>query len=154
MFWICNWGVFVFQLTCTFDPSLTTFIVFEAVFLQCLQSSLARDGGTNLGHRFIKKFKKTLKTFIKWSQLLPETFEILLRPVWWVTDREQQYHPSSLAGGRRATEPFWEMQILIFRFLSKYLSKWHNIFLCKHMKNGIGGNNCVKRHIIVNCLHL
>ena len=79
------------------------FLQFFLTHVQCLQSSLARDGGTNLGHRFIKKFKKTLKTFIKWSQLLPETFEILLRPVWWATCRERQSPPSSLAG-QRATE--------------------------------------------------
>ena len=52
-----------------------------------------------------------------------------LRPKKWAFETEQQSPPSSLAGGRRATEPFWEMQILIFRFLSMYFSKWHNIFL-------------------------
>ena len=75
----------------------------SAMLHTSLMSSLARDGGTNLGHRFIKKFKKTLKTFIKWSQLLPETFEILLRPVWWATCRERQSPPSSL-GRPRATD--------------------------------------------------
>ena len=64
------------------------------------------------------------------------------------------YSDFSVSICQNGTIYFCVMQLLIFRFLSKYLSKWHNIFLCKHMKNGIGGNNCVKRHIIVNCLHL
>ena len=105
--------------------------------LQCLQSSLARDGGTNLGHRFIKKFKKTLKTFIKWSQLLPETFEILLRPVWWATCRERQSPPSSLAG-QRATEGHSASQqylpglpIHISRFLQSHISAFIFPDFCK-----------------------
>ena len=50
--------------------------------LQCLQSSLAQDGGANHRQHCITDLLKALKTLIKRSQQLPEIFEIVLRPIW------------------------------------------------------------------------
>ena len=69
--------------------------------LQCLQSSLAQDGGANLRPQCSVKVQKTLKTLIKRSQELPEIFEIVLGPIWWVAGSEQPSPPLHRAAAAR-----------------------------------------------------
>ena len=69
--------------------------------IQCLQSSLAQDGGTIHWQHCITDLLKTLKTLIKMSQELPALFEIVLRPIWWAAGCEQPsppLHPAAVAG--------------------------------------------------------
>ena len=57
--------------------------------VQCGRSSLSQDGGANLRHHFIQKNQTTLNKWMGRPQLLPEIFEIVLRPIWWATGSEQ-----------------------------------------------------------------
>ena len=69
--------------------------------IQCLQSSLARDGGANLRSHCIEKIPMTLNKWMGRSQLLPEMFEIVLRPILWVAGSEQPsppLHPPKVGG--------------------------------------------------------
>ena len=69
--------------------------------IQCLQSSLAQDGGAIHWQHCITDLLKTFKTLIKMSQELPALFEIVLRPIWWAAGCEQPsppLHPAAVAG--------------------------------------------------------
>ena len=71
------------------------------LILQCLQSSLAQDGGAIHWQHCITDLLKTFKTLIKMSQELPALFEIVLRPIWWAAGCEQPsppLHPAAVAG--------------------------------------------------------
>ena len=47
------------------------------------------------------------------TYLLPEIFEIVLRPIWWVAGKEQQSPPSSAAEGQRLTEAISVAQVVL-----------------------------------------
>ena len=64
-----------------------------ATFIQCLQSSLAQEGGANHWQHCITDLQKTLKTLKGRSKELPDVFEIVLRPIWWVAGCEQPSPP-------------------------------------------------------------
>ena len=75
--------------------------VYDLPQLQCLQSSLALDGGAIHWQHCITDLLKTFKTLIKMSQELPALFEIVLRPIWWAAGCEQPsppLHPAAVAG--------------------------------------------------------
>ena len=55
----------------------------------------------------------TLNKWMGRPQLLPEIFEIVLRPIWWVAGKEQQSPPSSAAEGQRLTEQKSGRQMLL-----------------------------------------
>ena len=61
--------------------------------IQCLQSSLAQEGGANHWQLCITDLPKTLKTLKGRSKELPDVFEIVLRPIWWVAGCEQPSPP-------------------------------------------------------------
>ena len=61
--------------------------------LQCLQSSLALDGGANHWQLCITDLQTTLKTWIGRSKELLDVFEIVLRPIWWAAGCEQPSPP-------------------------------------------------------------
>ena len=75
--------------------------------VQCLQSSLALDGGAIHWQHCITDLLKTFKTLIKMSQELPALFEIVLRPIWWAAGCEQPsppLHPAAVAGLLRRSQ--------------------------------------------------
>ena len=61
--------------------------------LQCLQSSLAQEGGANHWQLCITDLQTTLKTWIGRSKELLDVFEIVLRPIWWAAGCEQPSPP-------------------------------------------------------------
>ena len=54
-------------------------------------------------------------------QLLPEIFEIVLRPIWWVAGKEQQSPPSSAAEGQRLTEAISVAQVVLLYLLAPHI---------------------------------
>ena len=60
-----------------------------------------------------KKSQMTLNKWMGRPQLLPEIFEIVLRPIWWVAGKEQQSPPSSAAEGQRLTEAISVAQVVL-----------------------------------------
>ena len=81
--------------------------------VQCGRSSLSQDGGANLQPHFIKNNQTTLNKWMGRPHLLPEIFEIVLRPIWWVAGKEQQSPPSSAAEGQRLTEAISVAQVVL-----------------------------------------
>ncbi len=78
------------------------------MYIQCLQSSLALDGGAIHWQHCITDLLKTFKTLIKMSQELPALFEIVLRPIWWAAGCEQPsppLHPAAVAGLLTRSQP-------------------------------------------------
>ena len=75
--------------------------------IQCLQSSLAQDGGGNHRQHCITDVQKALKTLIKSSQELPEIFKIVLRPIWWAAGNKQPSPPIFLATAGTFLSMFW-----------------------------------------------
>ena len=71
------------------------------MILQCLQSSLAQEGGANHWQLCITDLQTTLKTWIGRSKELPEIFEIVLRPFWWAAGSEQPSPPLHRAAAAR-----------------------------------------------------
>ena len=61
----------------------------------------------------LEKIPKPLKRWMGRPQLLPEIFEIVLRPIWWVAGKEQQSPPSSAAEGQRLTEAISVAQVVL-----------------------------------------
>ena len=88
-------------LMCAAGILYHVYIVYTCIHVQCLQSSLAQDGGANLRPQCSVKVQKTLKTLIKRSQELPEIFEIVLGPIWWVAGSEQPSPPLHRAAAAR-----------------------------------------------------
>ena len=81
------------------------------LYIQCLQSSLAQDGGANHRQHCITDLQTTLKTWIERSKELPEIFENVLRSIWWVAGSEQPSPPLHRAAAAR-----------LLRFFDKYNS--------------------------------
>ena len=58
-----------------------------------LQSSLVQHGGANLWSHCSRKLRITLNRWMGRPHLLPEIFEIVLRPIWWAAGCEQPSPP-------------------------------------------------------------
>ena len=83
--------------------------------LQCLQSSLAQDGGANHWQHCITDLQKALTTLIKSSQELAEIFEIVLRPICWAAGSEQPSPPLHRTAAARLLRCFDKYKSLYTR---------------------------------------
>ena len=61
--------------------------------IQCVQSSLAQNGGADLRPHCIKKIQTTLNKWMGRPQLFPEIFKIVLQPIWCDAGSEQPSPP-------------------------------------------------------------
>ena len=98
--------------------------------IQCLQSSLAQDGGANLRPQCSVKVQKTLKTLIKRSQELPEIFEIVLGPIWWVAGSEQPSPPLHRAAAARLLRRSHVLRQYFFPPSTPYFSMFWKSYFC------------------------
>ena len=122
----------------TICTSLFHYRNFLAFFhdVQCLQSSLAQDGGGNHRQYCITDLPKALKTLIKMSQELPEIFEILLRPSWWAAGNEQPSPPLHRAAAARLLRYFDKYKSLYTRnMIANRFVVYNDLYLSKHLSS-------------------
>ena len=97
--------------------------------VQCLQSSLAQDGGANHRQHCITDGQKALKTLIKMSQQLPGMFEIVLRSLWWAAGNEQPSPPLHRAAAARLLRRSHVLRQYFSAPTTIFLSFLHILFL-------------------------
>ena len=69
--------------------------------IQCLRSSRSQNGGADLRSHCSEKIQTTLIKWMGRPQLLPEMFEIVLRPIWCDAGSEQPSPPLHRAAAAR-----------------------------------------------------
>ena len=107
------------------------------LILQCLQSSLALDGGANHWQLCITDLQTTLKTWMGRSKELPEIFAIALRPVWWVAGSEQPSPPLHRAAAARLLKRSAAAHTIMFCVRISLLQAHHiSQFFANHISVG------------------
>ena len=124
--------------------------------LQCLQSSLAQDGGANHWQLCITDLQTTLKTWMGRSKELPEIFAIALRPVWWVAGSEQPSPPLHRAAAARLLKRSAAAHTIMFCVRISLLQAHHiSQFFCKSYFCWTEGydinSNAFNQHIHCDC---
>ena len=114
--------------------------------VQCGRSSLSQDGGANLQPHFIQKNQTTLNKWMGRPQLLPEIFEIVLRPIWWATGSEQPSPPLHRAAAAQLLT--WSGTLLLLMLCisiswlnSVCISPLIKSYFCSRMR--VGSMHCI-----------
>ena len=115
--------------------------------VQCLQSSLAQDRGANHRQHCITDLQEAIKTLIKSSQELPEIFEIVLRPLWWVAGNEQPSPPLHRAAAARLLRCFDKYKSIYTRnMIANRFLVYNDLYLSKRLSQT---STMVHNHSIV-----